>query len=161
MSTRLRQRYGRCYEEFEVGAIYEHRPGRTITEHDNMAFSLLTQNQHPLHVDHAYALTTRFERPLVVGVLVLAVAVGQSVADISGEAVANLGYDDVRHLGPTFHGDTIYAETEVLSKRLSRKDPTTGIVHVRTLSHNQRGEPVLSFTRNVLIPVRGQAEASA
>ncbi|MGH3662200.1 MAG: MaoC family dehydratase [Micromonosporaceae bacterium] len=158
MGMRVRQRYGRCYEEFDVGAIYEHRPGRTITEHDNMTFSLLTQNQHPLHIDHAYASASRFERPLVVGVLVLAVAVGQSVADISGAAVANLGYDEVRHLGPTFHGDTVYSETEVLSKRLSRKDPTTGIVYVRTRSHNQRGELVLSFTRNVLVPVRGQAE---
>jgi itaconyl-CoA hydratase len=152
VSTRIRQPYGRCYEDFEVGAIYEHRPGRTLSQQDNVAFSLLTQNQHPLHIDAEYAATTRFERPLVVGVLVLAVAVGQSVADISGMAVANLGYDDVRHLAPTFDGDTIYTETEVLDKRRSRSNPSTGVVHVATRATNQRGEVVLSFRRHVLVP---------
>lgn len=153
MSQRIVQRYGRAYDDFEVGAIYEHRPGRTITEYDNLSFSLLTQNQHPLHIDAAYAADTRFGQRLVVGVLVVAVVVGQSVADISGKAVANLGYDKVRHLGPTFHGDTITSETEVLDKRLSSKDPSQGIVHVVTRAQNQRGEPVLSFERHVLVPV--------
>lgn len=153
MSNRIIQRYGRTYHEFEVGAIYEHRPGRTITEYDNLSFSLLTQNQHPLHIDAVYAEDTRFGQRLVVGVLVLAVVVGQSVADVSGRAIANLGYDAVRHLGPTFHGDTITSETEVLDKRLSGKDPRQGIVHVVTRAHNQRGEPILSFERHVLVPV--------
>jgi itaconyl-CoA hydratase len=151
---RIEQRYGRAFEDFEVGAVYLHRPGRTITEYDNLAFSLLTQNQHPLHIDAAYAEQTRFGQRLVVGVLVLAVSVGQSVADVSGMAVANLGYEDVRHLAPTFHGDTLYSETEVLEKRLSRGDPANGIVYVETRASNQRGEQVLSFRRHVLVPVR-------
>ncbi|MPZ59755.1 MAG: MaoC family dehydratase [Propionibacteriales bacterium] len=153
MNDRLVQQYGRCYEDFEVGTVYEHRPGRTITPYDNMSFSLMTQNQHPAHIDHFYGSQTRFGEPLVVGLLVLSISVGQSVADISGKAVANLGYDDVRHLAPTFHGDTIYSETEVLDKRLSRKTPTTGVVHVRTLARNQRSSPVLSFERHLLVPV--------
>lgn len=156
--TRVEQRYGRAFEDFEVGAVYLHRPGRTITEYDNLSFSLLTQNQHPLHIDAAYAEQTRFGQRLVVGVLVLAVSVGQSVADVSGMAVANLGYEDVRHLGPTFHGDTLYSETEVLEKRLSRSDPANGIVYVETRASNQRDEQVLSFRRHVLVPVRGSAQ---
>ena len=155
MSTRIEQRYGRAFEDFEVGAVYVHRPGRTITEYDNLSFSLLTQNQHPLHIDEAYASQTRFGQRLVVGVLVLSVSVGQSVADVSGMAVANLGYEDVRHLGPTFHGDTVYSESEVLGKRASRSDPGNGVVYVETRASNQRGETVLSFRRHVLVPVRG------
>lgn len=154
MSDRLVQRYGRCYEEFEVGRVYEHRPGRTVTSYDNMSFSLLTQNQHPLHIDHRYASQTQFGMPLVVGVLVLSISVGQSVADISGNAVANLGYDKIRHLAPTFHGDTIYSETEVLDKRPSRKNPDVGVVHVRTVAKNQDSVPVLSFERHVLVPIK-------
>lgn len=153
MSTRVEQRYGRVFEDFEVGAVYVHRPGRTITEYDNMSFALLTQNQHPLHIDEAYASQTRFGQRLVVGVLVLSVSVGQSVADVSGMAVANLGYENVRHLGPTFHGDTLYSETEVLDKRLSRSDNSNGVVHVETRASNQRGETVLSFRRHILVPV--------
>jgi acyl dehydratase len=155
MTARIEQRYGRTFEDFEVGAVYVHRPGRTITEYDNLAFSLLTQNQHPLHIDAAYAATTRFGQRLVVGTLVLAVSVGQSVADVSGLAVANLGYEDVRHLGPTFHGDTLYSETEVLDKRLSRSDSSNGVVYVETRATNQRDEAVLSFRRHVLVPLRG------
>ena len=157
MSTRIVQRYGRAFGDFEVGAVYVHRPGRTITEYDNLSFSLLTQNQHPLHIDEAYASQTRFGQRLVVGVLVLSVSVGQSVADVSGMAVANLGYEDVRHLGPTFHGDTLYSETEVLEKRVSRSDPHNGIVYVETRAANQRGDTVLSFRRHVLVPVRGDS----
>lgn len=153
MSARIEQRYGRAYDDFEVGAVYVHRPGRTITEYDNLSFSLLTQNQHPLHIDEAYASQTRFGQRLVVGVLVLSVSVGQSVADISGMAVANLGYEDVRHLGPTFHGDTVYSETEVLEKRVSRSDPSNGIVYVETRASNQHGATVLCFRRHVLVPV--------
>lgn len=154
MTVRVAQSFGRAYEDFEVGTVYAHWPGRTVTSQDNLTFSLLTQNQHPLHIDHSYAEGTRFGQPVVVGVLVLAIAVGQSVADISGRAVANLGYDDVRHLAPTFHGDTIYSETEVLDKRLSGKDPRNGVVHVETRAHNQRDEQVISFRRHVLVPTR-------
>lgn len=155
MTDRIVQRYGRYFEDFEVGMVYEHRPGRTVTAYDNMSFSLLTQNQHPAHIDHHHASETRFGQPLVVGVLVLSISVGQSVADISGRAVANLGYDKVRHLAPTFHGDTIYSATEVLDKRPSRKNPSTGVVHVRTVARNQLTEPVLSFERHVLVPMCG------
>ncbi|MEX2290861.1 MAG: MaoC family dehydratase [Mycobacteriales bacterium] len=153
MSSRIEQRYGRAYEDFEVGAIYAHRPGRTITEYDNLSFSLLTQNQHPLHIDAAYAAETRFGQQLVVGVLVLSVSVGQSVADISGMAVANLGYEQVRHLAPTYHGDTLYSETEVLDKRVSSSDAANGIVYVETRANNQRDETVLVFRRHILVPL--------
>jgi acyl dehydratase len=158
--TEVSQQFGRYYEDFEVGTTYIHQPGRTITEYDNMSFSLLTQNQHPLHIDAAYAGGTRFEQRLVVGVLVLAVSVGQSVADVSGLAIANLGYEDVQHLSPTFHGDTIYSRTEVLEKRRSRSDATNGIVYVETRASNQRDECVLSFRRRVLVPTRNAGDQS-
>ncbi len=150
--------FGRYFEEFEVGQVFEHWPGRTITETDNTWFSLLTMNQHPLHIDAHYAGQTQHGRPLVVGTLVFSIVVGLSVADISGRAIANLEYQEVKHVGPVFHGDTIYAETRVLDLHASRSKPDRGTVLVATRAYNQRDETVLTLRRIVLVP-RRPAEA--
>lgn len=144
--------FGRYFEEFEPGVLFKHWPGRTISEADDTWFSLLTMNQHPLHIDAHYASATQHGQRLVVGTLVFSLAVGMSVADISGRAIANLEYQDVKHTGPVFHGDTIYAETRVLDKQESRSKPDRGVVHVETRAFNQRGETVLTFRRRVLVP---------
>src|SRR5205814_37385 len=151
--------FGRCYEEFEVGAIYKHWPGRTITEYDDTLFCMLTMNHHPLHIDANYAEETAYKQRVVVGALVLSVVLGLTVPDVSGKAIANLEFEQVKHLAPTFHGDTIYAETTVLDKRLSSTRPDRGVVSVETMAYNQRGEPVLSFKRRVMVPTREQDEA--
>lgn len=154
-----RERFGRYYEEFEPGDIYKHWPGRTITQADDTNFALLTMNQHPLHIDAAYAQGTQFGQNLVVGTLVFSIAVGLSVPDVSGKAIAMLEYESVRHDGPTFHGDTIYAETTVLEKRESRSRDDRGIVAVETRAFSQRDETVLTYRRKLLIPKRQAAEA--
>lgn len=146
--------FGRYYEEFEVGAVYKHWPGRTISEADDTWFSLITMNQNPLHIDENYAGKLQHGRRLVNGLLILSIAVGMSVPDVSGLAIANLGYEDVQHVGPTFHGDTIYAETTVLDKRESESKADRGIVYVETRGFNQRGETVLTLRRRVLVPKR-------
>ena len=151
--------FGRCFEDFEIGAIYKHWPGRTITEYDDTLFSMLTMNHNPLHIDACYSETTQHGQRLVVGPLIFSIALGMSVPDVSGKAIANLEFENVRHLGPTFHGDTIYAETTVLDKRLSSSKPDRGIVTVETIAYNQRGETVLSFKRRVMVPARAAAEA--
>jgi acyl dehydratase len=146
--------FGRYLEEFEVGQEFRHWPGRTISEADNTWFSLLTMNQHPLHIDANYAAKMQHGQCLVVGTLVFSIAVGLSVADISGRAIANLGYDEVKHLGPVFAGDSIYAASKIIGKRESATKPDRGIVSVETKAHNQKEELVLSFRRDVLIPKR-------
>ncbi|PYP88980.1 MAG: dehydratase [Blastocatellia bacterium AA13] len=145
--------FGRYYEDFEIDAVYKHWPGRTIGEADDTWFSLITMNQNPLHIDEHYASKLHGQR-LVNGLLVLSIAVGMSVADVSGKAIANLGYEDVRHVGPTFHGDTIYSETRVLEKRESESKSDRGIVYVETRALNQRDETVLTLRRRVLVPKR-------
>lgn len=144
--------FGRYFEEFEPGAFFQHWPGRTISEADDTWFCLLTMNQHPLHIDAHYASATQHRQRLVVGTLVFSIAVGMSVADISGRAIANLEYQDVKHLAPVFHGDTIYAETRILDKQESRSKPDRGIVHVETRAFNHRQETVLTFRRRILVP---------
>src|SRR5690349_23405894 len=123
---------GRYFEDFTVGDVYEHRPGRTISEADNTWFTLLTMNQHPLHFDAAYAAKSEFGARLVNSCLTLSIVVGMSVSDVSQKAIANLGWTDIKLTAPVFIGDTIYAETEVLSKRESASRPTQGLVEVRT-----------------------------
>lgn len=152
---RYRETYGRYFEEFNVGDIYEHRPGRTITDNDNIWFSLLTMNQHPSHCDHAFAARTEFGKPLVASPLTVAIMTGQSVSDVSQKAVANLGWKEIRLLKPVFAGDTIYSETEVLEKRESEKRPTQGIVTIKTVGKNQHGDVVCDFVRVMLIWKRG------
>lgn len=153
-TRRVPARYGRYLDEFSVGDIYEHFPGRTITETDNIQMSLLTMNQHPLHCDAAYAETTEFGRPLVNSALTLAVVVGMTVADVSGRAIANLGWKEINLTGPIFCGDTLRAESEVIEVRPSRSRPGQGIVTVHTRAFNQNGEAVMDFIRSCLVPSR-------
>jgi itaconyl-CoA hydratase len=155
--NRYRESYGRYFEDFQVGDIYEHRPGRTITESDNIQFSLLTMNQHPLHCDAAFAAKSEFGKPLVNSGLTLAIVLGMSVADVSQKAIANLGWKDINLLAPVFPGDTIYAESEVLEKRESKSRPTQGIVTVRTTGKKANGTVFMTFVRSALIPKRGHA----
>lgn len=150
--NRYREEYGRYYEEFEVGDVYEHRPGRTITDTDNHWFTLLTMNNHPLHFDAVYGEGSEFGENLVNSTLTLAVVTGMSVSDVSYKTVANLGWDDVRLTNPVFHGDTIYAESEVVDKRESESREGDGIVTVETRGFKQTGEQVVSFERSMLIP---------
>ena len=135
---RYRESAGRYLEEFEVGAVYEHRPGRTITESDNTWFTLLTMNQHPMHFDKEFAKNSEFGRCLVASPLTVAIAVGQSVADTSGKAIANLGLVRTSSCpAPLFVGDTMYSESEVLAVRESKSRPNQGIVTIKTIGKNQ------------------------
>jgi itaconyl-CoA hydratase len=145
---------GRYYEDFEVGVTYRHRPGRTLSEADNTWFTLLTMNTHPIHFDAEYAKRTEFGKPLVVSTLTLAVLVGMSVADTSRNAVANLGWKEIKLPKPVFAGDTLYAESTVLDKRESKSRPNEGIVAIRTLGRNQHGEVVCEFERTFLVMKR-------
>ena len=153
--SRYRESFGRCYEDFAVGDVYEHRPGRTITETDNTWFTLLTMNTHPLHFDTAYGARTEFGRPIVNSCLTLSIVVGMSVSDVSQKAIGNLGWNDIRLTAPVFAGDTIYAESEVIAKRESASRPTQGIVTVRTTGKKADGTTFMTFERTVLVPKRG------
>jgi itaconyl-CoA hydratase len=154
---RYRESYGRYLEDFAVGDVYEHRPGRTITETDNTWFTLLTMNQHPLHFDREYGARSEFGQVLVNSCLTLSLITGMSVSDVSQKTIANLGWNDVKLTGPVFVGDTLYAESEVLSIRESRSRPHQGIVTIRTRGLKQDGSEVISFERAMLIPKRGHA----
>ena len=154
---RYRESYGRYFEEFEVGDVYEHRPGRTISEADNTWFTLLTMNQHPLHFDFEYAAKSEFGKPLVNSCLTLSIVAGMSVSDISQKTIANLGWDKIKLIAPVFIGDTIYAESEVLAKRESKSRPTQGIVTVKTTGKKADGTEFMSYERSMLIPKRGHA----
>ncbi|MEQ8321163.1 MAG: MaoC family dehydratase [Rhodospirillales bacterium] len=155
--NRYRESYGRYLEDFKVGDVYEHRPGRTVTENDNTWFTLLTMNQHPLHFDREYAKHSEFGQPLVNSCLTLAIVAGMSVSDVSQKTIANLGWDKVKMPAPVFNGDTLYAESEVLAVRESKSRPTQGIVTIKTTGFKQGGVEVISFERNMLIPKRGHA----
>ncbi len=154
---RYRESYGRYLEDFKVGDVYEHRPGRSITETDNTWFTLLTMNQHPLHFDREYGKKSEFGQVLVNSCLTISLVTGMSVSDISQKTIANLGWDKVRLTGPVFVGDTIYAESKVLSIRESASRPHQGIVTVETVGKKQDGTQVISFERSMLIPQRGYA----
>jgi len=155
--NRYRESFGRHLEDFRVGDVYEHRPGRTIGEADNTWFTLLTMNTHPAHFDAAYAAKTEFGRPLVNSCLTLAIVTGMSVSDLSQKAVANLGWDRIRLAAPVFVGDTIYAESEVLEVRESKSRPTQGIVTVRTTGKKADGTVFMTYERAFLVPRRGHA----
>lgn len=156
-SNRYRESYGRYYEEFKVGDVYEHRPGRTITESDNTWFTLLTMNQHPVHFDAEYASHSEFGKPLVNSCLTLSIVAGMTVSDVSQKNIANLGWTDIKLPNPVFIGDTLTAETEVLEKRDSQSRPTQGIVTVRTNGFKQGGMVVMTFDRVMLVPKVGHA----
>ena len=155
--NRCRESYGRYLEDFNVGDVYEHRPGRTISESDNTWFTLITMNQHPVHFDAAYAAKSEWKKPLVNSALTLSIVAGMSVSDVSQKAIANLGWDKIRLTGPVFVGDTIYAESEVLSVRESKSRPTQGIVTVKTTGKTSEGLVFMTYERTVLIPKRGHA----
>jgi itaconyl-CoA hydratase len=152
--NRYRAASGRYYEDFTVGDVYEHRPGRTVSQQDNAWFTLLTMNTHPLHFDEEYAKGTEFGKPLICSPLTLAILVGMSVSDTSEKAIANLGWREIALVAPVFPGDTLYAESEVLQKRQSKSRPNAGIVTIKTLGRNQHGELVCVFERSMLIPMR-------
>ena len=155
--NRYRESYGRYLEDFNIGDIYEHRPGRTLTESDNTWFTLLTMNQHQLHFETEYASKSEFGKPLVNSCLTLSIVAGMSVSDISQKTIANLGWDKIKLTAPVYVGDTLYAESVVLSKRESKSRPTQGIVSVRTTGFNQDGKEVISYERTMLIPKKGHA----
>lgn len=145
---------GRLLEDFKTGDQYAHWPGRTITEADNIQFSLLTMNRHPAHCDHHYALQTEFGKPLVNSGLTLAIVLGMSVDDISANAVANLGWQEIELLAPVHPGDTVYARSEVLSVRESKSRPGQGVVAVRTEGVRADGVVFMRFVRSCLVPSR-------
>jgi len=149
-------RYGRDLEDFTVGDVYEHRPGRTITAADNIHFSLLTMNRHPAHCDDAYAAGTEFGQALVNSTLTLAIVTGLTVDDVSARAIANLGWREVKLSAPVFVGDTLYARTKVLEVRESKTRPGQGVVTTYTEGYKQDGTVVLSFERASLVRKRGE-----
>ena len=152
-------RFGRYFEEFEVGAVYRHWPGKTVTEYDDHLFCLLTMNHHPLHLDAHYAKeATEFGKNIVVGNYIYSLLLGMSVPDVSGKAIANLEVESLRHIAPTFHGDTIYGETEVLETTRSRSKPDRGVVAVETRGYKQDGTVVCVFRRKVMVPLRPSKE---
>jgi acyl dehydratase len=152
--------FGRYFEDFEVGAVYRHWPGKTVTESDDHLFCLITMNHHPLHLDAHYAETsTQFGKNVVVGNLIYSLLLGMSVADVSGRAIANLEVESLRHVAPTFHGDTIYGETTVLDKKESGSKPDRGVVTVETRGYKQDGTMVCIFRRRVMVPKKEFAGA--
>jgi acyl dehydratase len=146
--------YGRYLEDFEQGAVYKHWPAKTVTEADDHLFCLLTMNHHPLHINDEYARQAQQGKNVVVGTLVYSLALGMTVPDISGKAIANLATEELKHEAPVFHGDTLYVQTEILEVRASESKPDRGIVKVRTDVYNQRNERVATFRRSVLVPKR-------
>ena len=147
--------FGRYFEDFDVGDVYKHWPGKTITEADDHLFCMITMHHHPLHTNAHYAETsTHFTRNVVVGNLVYSLALGMSVPDVSGKAIANLEVESLQHKAPMFHGDTLYAETKVLEKKESQSKSDRGVVTVETRGYNQDGVEVLYFRRKVLVPKR-------
>jgi acyl dehydratase len=144
--------YGRYLEEFQVGAVYKHWPAKTVTEADDHLFCLITMNHHPLHINDVYAKGSQQGRNVVVGPLVYSLALGMSVSDVSGKAIANLATEELSHPAPVFHGDTLFVESEVLEVKPSRSKPDRGTVKVHTRVHNQDGVLVAEFKRLVLVP---------
>ena len=150
--------FGRYLEDFEVGDVYKHWPGKTITEYDDHLFCAITWNHHPLHTNAHYAETqSQFKRNVVVGNLVYSLALGMSVPDVSGKAIANLEVESLLHTSPMFHGDTLYAETTVVDKKESSSKPDRGVVTVETRGYNQHGDEVCYFRRRVMVPKREAA----
>jgi itaconyl-CoA hydratase len=153
--NRIRETFGRYYEDFDVGDIYEHRPSRTISEADNTWFTLLTMNTHPMHFDAEYAKHSEFGKCIICSPLTVAIMVGMSVSDVSQKAIANMGWTDIRMTFPLFAGDTLTSESEVLAKRASKSRPDAGLVTVKTSGFNQDDVLVCDFSRTILIPNLG------
>ena len=152
---------GRVFEDFTVGDVYEHPLGRTVTQADNIWFTCLTMNTNPIHFDAEYSKKTEFKRPLVNSCFTLALVTGQSVTDLTVNAVANLGWDEVRLPHPLFEGDTVRSKSEVLETRESKSRPNAGLVKVKTTGRNQHGAAVIEFTRTFMIWKRGHVPKSS
>jgi itaconyl-CoA hydratase len=155
--NRYREVIGFCFEDFQVGDVFEHRPGRTVTEADNILLNLLCMNPSPLHIDAAYCSHTAWKKPLISSLVTFGIVCGMSVRSTSGRAVANLGWDKIRLLEPVFAGDTIYAESEILSKRLSETRPGDGIVTCQTRGITSTGKVFLTFERTFMVPTAAKA----
>src|SRR3954465_6263940 len=153
--------YGRYLEDFEVGAVYKHWPAKTITEADDHMFCLLTMNHHPLHINDVYASQSQQGRNVVVGPLVYSLALGRSVGDVAGKAIANLATEELKQPAPVFHGDTLFCESEVLEVTPSRSKQDRGVVKVHTRVLNQEGTLVAEFKRAVLVPRKEHGDPSA
>lgn len=151
---------GRFFEDFEVGDVYQHPLGRTITDADNVWFTLLTLNTAQTHFNVEVGKASEFGKSLVNSALTLAIAAGQSVIDTSWNAVANLGWDKVKLPHPVFTGDTVWSETVVLATRESASRPHAGIVTVKTRTLNQDGDEVLSFIRTFMVRKRGDGRSN-
>lgn len=145
--------FGKFYEDFKVGDQFNHWPGKTVFESDNNLFSLLTMNHHPVHIDKEYAKKNKYKKNLVVGTYTFSLIVGLTVSDISGKAIANLNYENINHEGPVFIGDTLYAKSEIISKKLTSKKKT-GKVKIKTIGFNQNKKTILSYTREILVPLK-------
>jgi len=158
---RDRETYGLYYEELEIGDVFEHRPGRTITETDNIWTCLLTMNPQQLHFDAAYAAHTEWKKCLVDSTLTFSILTGMSVHSVSAKVVANLGWDKVKCTHPVFAGDTLYAESKVIDKRESKSRRGQGIITVHTRGFNQDGNQVMEFERTVLVYKRGHSPEEA
>lgn len=152
---RYREQYGLSYDDFEPGTVFEHRPGRTITETDNIWQSLICHNTHPLHIDACYAEGTQWGKPLVSSLVTFAIVGGMSLNSTSARTLANLGWDKVRMTAPVFVGDTIYAESTVVRKRISKSRPEQGIVTVETRGLKADGTVFLTYERSFLVPTKG------
>ena len=146
------RQYGRYLEEFELGHTYLHWPAKTVTEADDHLFCLITMNHHPLHINDEYAAASQQGQNVVVGPLVYSLAVGMTVGDVSGKAIANLATEELSHPAPVFHGDTLYCESEVLEVKESQSKPDRGVVKVHTRVYKQDGTLVAEFKRAVLVP---------
>jgi itaconyl-CoA hydratase len=155
--SRYREVVGFYYEELAIGTIVEHRPGRTVTELDNVLMSMLSMNASPLHIDAAYCAQGPWDQQLVSSLVTLSIICGMSVRSTSGRAIANLGWDHIRLTGPVFVGDTLYAESEITGKRMSGSRPEEGIVSCRTSGIKSSGEVVLTFERSFLVPTSAHA----
>jgi len=152
--------FGRSFEEFEVGALYRHWPGKTVTESDHHLFCLLTMAHHPLHIDAHYAKSaTRYRQPLVIGSYVFSLLLGLSEADVAGQAITHKGFERIDHHAPVMHGDTLYGESEVLAKEPVPGRPERGLVEVETRGRNQDGTLIMTFRRKLVVPVRSVSAA--
>ncbi|NRO99304.1 MaoC family dehydratase [Paraburkholderia sp. NMBU_R16] len=145
--------YGRSFEEFRVGDIYRHWPGKTITEYDHHLFSLITMVRHPLHLDTHYArVATKHQQPLVIGSYIFSLLLGLFEADVAGMAITHMGFEKIDHVAPMMHGDTLYCESEVIAKTTVPERPERGVVDVETIGRNQNGTLIMSFRRKLVVP---------
>ena len=147
-----KNKFGGYFEDFVIGDVFKHWPGKTVTEMDNHLFSLLTMNHNPLHIDENYMTLHQHKKILVVGTLVFSLIVGMSVRDISGKAIANLEYENILHLKPVFQGDTLYSTSTILDVVSSKTKDDRGIVYLETIGENQVGNKVISLRRRFLVP---------